>query len=248
MKTCVVFGGTRGIGASIANCFFNHQYNVAVFSRHQEHVTKFLDCYKHKDPKTLHIGDQAQLVGFVCDVTNGESVQEVINTVQKQLGPVNTLVNAAGINRDALLLQMKHNDMMAQINTNLVGTIHTCKAVLRSMMRNKTGCIINIGSVVGSTGNAGQCIYSATKAGLVGFSKSLAREVGSRGIRVNVIAPGFIKTDMTLETATEQLENTIPLRRFGETDEVADAALFLAKAKYITGQVLYVDGGLHTSF
>ncbi|KAM9386137.1 carbonyl reductase family member 4 isoform 1-T1 [Pholidichthys leucotaenia] len=184
-------------------------------------------------------------VAFSCDVSKEQDVQKTFETIHRSCGGISYLVNAAAINRDSLLLRTKAEDMVALLHTNLLGSMLTCRAALRSMLHAKEGAIINIGSVVGLKGNSGQCVYSATKAGLEGFTRSLAKEVASRNIRVNLLAPGFIRTDMTAELKEEDRERSIPLRRFGEPEEVAQAALFLLDSPYITGQVLVVDGGLH---
>ncbi|XP_044536134.1 3-oxoacyl-[acyl-carrier-protein] reductase isoform X2 [Gracilinanus agilis] len=179
-----------------------------------------------------------------CDVAKEEDVQKAFEEMETNLGPVNFLVNAAGINRDGLLLRTKTEDMVSQLHTNLLGSMLTCKAALRNMIQQQGGSIVNIGSVVGLKGNSGQCVYSASKGGLVGFSRSLAKEVARKKIRVNVIAPGFIHTDMTKGMKEEQLMKNIPLGRFGEPSDVAHAVIFLLETPYVTGHVLIVDGGL----
>lgn len=183
-------------------------------------------------------------MAFSCDVSKEQEVQKTFEAIQKSCGNITYLVNAAGINRDGLLLRTKPEDMVSVLHTNLLGTMLTCKAALRSMIHSKGAAIVNVGSVVGLKGNAGQCVYSASKAGLEGFTRSLAKEVASRNVRVNLLAPGFIRTDMTAGLQNDNRGRSIPLGRFGEPEEVAKAALFLLESPYITGQTLVVDGGL----
>jgi 3-oxoacyl-[acyl-carrier protein] reductase len=187
--------------------------------------------------------------GVVLDVASQESVDAVIADIEHAEGPIGILVNNAGITRDNLLLRMKPADWDATINTNLGSVFRLCKAVLRGMMKARYGRIINIASVVAAMGNAGQTNYAAAKAGIIGFSKSLAREVGSRNITVNVVAPGFIATDMTAGLAEEQrqqLVQQIALGRLGAVEDIANAVSFLASARagYITGETLHVNGGM----
>ena len=188
--------------------------------------------------------------GHVLEVTTPDSVTAVVEFIQQKFGPVSILVNNAGITRDNLLMRMKEEEWDAVINTNLSSVFRLSKACLRGMMKQRRGRIINISSVVGATGNPGQSNYAAAKAGIVGFSKSLAREVGSRGITVNTVAPGFIDTDMTRalpEQQREALQKEIALGRLGEAEEIARAVAFLASADaaYITGETLHVNGGMH---
>ncbi|MFN2309896.1 MAG: 3-oxoacyl-ACP reductase FabG [Gammaproteobacteria bacterium] len=188
--------------------------------------------------------------GKVLDVTDGAAIEALIKAVETEFGPVSILVNNAGITRDTLLMRMKDEDWDAVIDTNLSAVFRTSKAVLRGMMKARHGRIINIASVVGVSGNPGQANYAAAKAGMVGFSKSLAQEVGSRGITVNTVAPGFIDTDMTRALADGQraaLLANIPLGRLGAAEDIAQAVAFLASdaAAYITGTTLHVNGGLH---
>ncbi len=188
--------------------------------------------------------------GHVLEVTSSDSVAAIIDYVKNEYGAVSVLVNNAGITRDNLLMRLKEEDWDAVINTNLTSVFRLSKACLRGMMKLRKGRIINISSVVGATGNPGQSNYAAAKAGIVGFSKSLAREVGSRGITVNTVAPGFIDTDMTRALPDEQreaLQKEIALGRLGQAEEIAKAVAFLASADaaYITGETLHVNGGMY---
>jgi len=188
--------------------------------------------------------------GRVLDVANAESVENLIDGIAKEIGPISILVNNAGITRDNLLMRMKDEDWQAILDTNLTSVFRTSKAVMRAMMKARRGRIINIASVVGVTGNAGQANYAAAKAGIIAFSKSLAKEIGSRGITVNVVAPGFIDTDMTRalpDAARDALVGQIALGRLGEPADIARAVAFLAgpSAAYITGETLHVNGGMY---
>ncbi|KAG7488837.1 hypothetical protein MATL_G00038650 [Megalops atlanticus] len=232
-KLAVVFGGSRGIGQAVAQQLAARGHRVAVASRN-------LDAAR-ATVAMLRGGDH---VALCCDVSKEQEVQAVFAEIQKTCGNISYLVNAAGINRDGLLLRSRQEDMVSLLHTNLLGTMLTCRASLRSMLHCQGGAIINIGSIVGVKGHAGQCVYSATKAGLEGFTRSLAKELGSRNVRVNLVAPGFIRTDMTAGLQEEQLIRGVPLGRFGEPEEVAQAVLFLLEMPYVTGQVLLVDGGL----
>ncbi|XP_072016444.1 carbonyl reductase family member 4-like [Amphiura filiformis] len=237
---CVVYGGSRGIGKAIASAFLQDGFRVAIVARNVQHLEDTISELH----EFTHTEDQ--LLRFSCDITKEQDVIKTSEHIHHTVGAVSILVNSAGINQDSLLIKSKSTNIEDLIQTNLVGPMITCRTFLRGMMQRKDGCIINIGSIVGQRGNAGQTAYSASKAGLVGFTKSLAKEVKDRGIRVNLIAPGFIDTDMTKGIIKRQeLEKAIPLGRFGMASEVADAALFLAKSCYITGHVLNVDGGLN---
>ena len=190
--------------------------------------------------------------GYVLDVTDDEGIQQLVKEITDTHGGITVLVNNAGITRDNLLVRMKNEEWDDIINTNLSSVFRLSKVCLRQMMRKRHGRIISIGSVVGVSGNPGQANYGAAKAGLIGFSKSLAREVGSRGVTVNVVAPGFIETDMTDELPEDQRElllGQIPLRRLGKTEEIARSVAFLASsdAAYITGETLHVNGGMYMS-
>ncbi|KAL6107580.1 cbr4 [Pungitius sinensis] len=231
-RLAVVCGGSRGIGGAVARLLAQRGCRVAVVSRDEEAARAAV--------ASLHGVDH---VALSCDVSKEHEVQRSFETIQKTCGDVSYLVNAAGVNRDALLLRTKPEDMVSVLHTNLLGSMLTCRAALRSLLRTSGAAIVNIGSVVGLRGNAGQCIYGASKAGLQGFTLSLAKEVASRGVRVNLLAPGFIRTDMT-SGLPEAAARSVPLGRFGEPEEAARAALFLLESPYVTGQVLVVDGGL----
>lgn len=234
-ETALVTGASRGIGASIAQSLAGAGAYVIGTATTEEGA----------DSLSKALGDQGH--GAVLQVQSSESVKELMASLKSQ--PPSVLVNNAGITRDNLLMRMKDEEWDDLINTNLSGVFRLSKAVLRGMMKARHGRIISIASVVGAMGNPGQANYAAAKAGVVGFSKSLAKEVGSRGITVNVIAPGFIETDMTDALSDEQkgeLNGRIPLARLGQPDDIANAAVFLASsgAGYITGETMHVNGGM----
>jgi len=182
--------------------------------------------------------------GVKCDVSNYSSATSAIKETESHLGNIDILVNCAGISKDGLLVRFQEEDMKEVIDTNLVGSMYMCKAVSKGMIKKNKGAIINIGSVIGIHGNEGQSVYSASKAGIIGFTKSLAKELGHKGITVNVVAPGYIDTDMTKNMVKEKILPQISLNRFGTVEDVASSVLFLANSSYITGQILVVDGGL----
>lgn len=233
----LVTGASRGIGRAIAEQLAADDFFVigtATSDQGAEAIAAYL-------------GDTG--TGVKLNVADPSSIDAVIKTINDDLGAPNVLVNNAGITRDNLLMRMKDDEWDEIIATNLSSVFRMSKAVLRGMMKAKTGRIINISSVVGATGNAGQANYAAAKAGIVGFSKSLAKEVGSRGITVNTVAPGFIDTDMTRELPEEHkqaLLSSIPLGRLGDAKEIAYAVSYLAseRAAYITGETLHVNGGM----
>lgn len=228
-RVVLVTGGNRGIGAAVARAFAANGDTVAVASRSGE------------APEGT--------TGFVCDVSNTESVDACFDAVEQQLGPVEIAVANAGITRDGLIMRMSDADIDAVFNTNLFGAMRIARRAAKSMLRQKKGRIIFVGSVVGLLGSAGQTNYAASKSALVGLARSLAREVGARGITANVIAPGFVETDMTAELPDDRkaaIIGGVPLGRYAQPSEVADVAVFLASpgAAYITGAVIPVDGGL----
>jgi len=237
-KVAIVTGGSRGIGRAIAEALAGAGARVAVVARNGERASAVAS--------ELPGGGHA---GFACDVAEPAAVVSTLEAVESALGPVDVLVNNAGITRDNLLLRMKDEEFDEVIAANLKGAFNFTRAVSRGMMKRRDGSILNITSVVGILGNAGQANYAASKAGLIGLTKSVARELASRGVRCNAIAPGFITTDMTGELGDQQVEELkgrIPLGGFGAPADVASAARFLVGpgARYITGQVLAVDGGM----
>lgn len=240
-KVAIVTGASRGIGQAIAYELGKMGATVvgtATSDKGAEAISNFFE----------ENGITGK--GMKLDVSSQESVDEVTKTVNDEFGTPTVLVNNAGITRDNLLMRMKEDEWQDIMDTNLTSVFRMSKAVLRGMMKAKNGRIINIASVVGATGNPGQTNYSAAKAGMVGFTKSMAREVGSRGITVNAVAPGFIDTDMTRELPEEQrnaLLSSIPLGRLGSPAEIAAAVVFLATdaGGYITGETIHVNGGMH---
>ncbi len=233
----LVTGASRGIGKAIAEKLADDGFFVV--------GTATTD--KGADAISEYLGDNGK--GLTLNVADSQSVEAVITTINETYGAPLVLVNNAGITRDNLLLRMKDEEWDDIINTNLTSVFRMSKAVLRGMMKVRKGRIINISSVVGATGNAGQANYAAAKAGMLGFTKSMAKEVGSRSITVNTVAPGFIDTDMTKELAEDVKNNlvrSIPLARLGEASEIAHAVAFLASegAAYITGETLHVNGGM----
>lgn len=239
-KTAIVTGASRGIGAAIARKLCEAGANVALCSRSAEAVAAIADALN---------SEGYTAISTAADISQKSDVEALIKAVQERFSQIDILVNNAGITRDTLLMRLKDEDWHAVLQTNLTGTMYCTRAVLRPMIRQRSGRIINISSVIGVMGNAGQASYAAAKAGIIGFTKTIAREVGARGITVNAIAPGFITTDMTAqipEQHQKQLLELIPLRRFGSPEDVADAVYFLASdaARYITGQTLHVDGGM----
>ena len=240
-EIALVTGASRGIGKAIAVALGRQGATVVGTATSENGAEAITNYLKEEGIKGM---------GLALNVTSQESIDGVINTVAKEFGAPSILVNNAGITRDNLLMRMKDDEWNDIIDTNLSSVFRTSKACLRGMMKARKGRVINIASVVGETGNAGQTNYAAAKAGMIGFTKSMAREVASRGITVNAIAPGFIDTDMTKGLPDEQkqaLLGQIPLNRLGKPEEIAAAVAFLAshEAGYITGFTLDVNGGMH---
>ena len=236
-KTAVVTGGSRGIGRAIAYKLASMGADIAVIYAGNAEAAETV-CRRSAE----ETGVKAR--AYQCDVADFTAVKETMARIRADFGTVHILVNNAGITRDGLLASMKEEDYDAVVDTNLKGAFNMIRHCAGLFIRNREGCIINITSVAGLMGNAGQCNYSASKAGLIGLTKSVARELAPKGIRCNAIAPGFIATDMTGSQTDNPLLGTIPLGRMGEPEDVAEAAAYLATAKYVTGEVLRVDGGI----
>jgi 3-oxoacyl-[acyl-carrier protein] reductase len=236
-RNAVVTGSTRGIGRAVAEALAQSGARVAVVGREKEKASAV----------AAEIGGGA--AGFACDVSDTAAVAQLIADVEKEFGSIDILVNNAGITRDNLVMRLKDEDWNAVMSANLRGAFAAIRAASRGMMKKRSGRIINMASVVGLTGNKGQANYAASKAGLIALTKSVAKELGSRNILVNAIAPGFIETEMTdamTPEARAALNGLIPLERLGKTSDIASAVVFLASdhASYITGQVLVIDGGM----
>ncbi|GAA0789584.1 3-oxoacyl-[acyl-carrier-protein] reductase [Hathewaya limosa] len=240
-KVAIVTGGSRGIGKAIALRLAEKGFNIVVnYRKDNEALLQFIKEIESKGVTAMTIK---------ADVSNFNSVEEMFKQVMQHYGRIDVLVNNAGITKDTLLMRMKEEDFDSVIDVNLKGTFNCVRQVTPIMLKQKGGRVINISSVVGEVGNAGQVNYASSKAGIIGLTKSLAKELGSRGITVNAIAPGFIKTDMTdvlSDRVKEDIKNNIPLRKMGEARDVANLVAFLSSedASYITGQVINVDGGM----
>ena len=240
-KVVLVTGGSRGIGKEVAEIYAENGYDVVInYVSDRTDVEKIKKEFEEKKVKCLLIK---------ADVSNSEDVEKMIEEAIKEFGKIDVLVNNAGITRDTLLMRMSEEDFDKVIEINLKGTYLVTKQVTKYMMKKRQGSIINLASVVGVVGNAGQANYAASKAGIIGFTKSIAKELASRNIRVNVVAPGFIETDMTnilKDEVKENIGNQIPLKRMGTAREVAEVIYFLGtdKSSYITGQVINIDGGM----
>ena len=242
-KTALVTGASRGIGKAIALKFAQEGCDVA--------FTDLFDDEKMRETETELTALGVKAKGYASDASNFDDTDKVVDQVVKDFGRIDILVNNAGITKDTLLMRMTEEQWDAVINVNLKSVFNFTKAAQRIMLKQRAGSIINMSSVVGVSGNAGQSNYSASKAGIIGFTKSVARELGSRGVRSNAIAPGFIITEMTdriPEDARKAWEAAIPLKRGGTTDEVAGVALFLASdlSSYVSGQVIQVCGAMNT--
>ncbi|CUP08046.1 MAG: 3-oxoacyl-[acyl-carrier-protein] reductase [Clostridium baratii] len=240
-KCAIVTGASRGIGRAIAKKLASLGANIVL-------------NYRSNDEEALKVKDELISYGvdvflYKCDISDFNAVEEMIKASKEKFGKVDIMINNAGITKDTLLLRMKEEDFDKVIEVNLKGVFNCLKAITPVMIRQKCGKIVNLSSVVGLVGNAGQVNYAASKAGVIGMTKSLAKEVGSRGITVNAVAPGFIDTDMTEvlgEKFKEEAKKSIPLKRLGKPEDVAGAVAYLVgnEASYITGQVLNVDGGM----
>lgn len=240
-KLALITGGTRGIGKQIALTFAKEGYDIAINYRTENDDLK--------NTKREIESNNVKCFAVQGDVTKFEDCEKFVKQIVEEFGNIDVLVNNAGITRDTLLMRMKEEDFKQVIDTNLVGTFNVTKNVISYMMKARNGRIINISSVVGISGNAGQTNYAASKAGIIGFTKSLAKEVASRNITVNAVAPGFIETQMTAvlkEDIKEEIAKKIPLKRMGTPQDVANAVKFLASSdsSYITGQVIHIDGGM----
>lgn len=240
-KTALVTGGTRGIGRAIVDALANAGAHVAFTYRSSSETAEAV--------RAELTGRGVEALAIQGDAADPEHANDAIQQVMDTWGSLDTLVLNAGITKDGLMIRMSEEDWDAVLDTNLKGAFHFCKAAYRPMMKQRSGSIITIASVVGVMGNAGQANYAASKAGLIGFTKSLARELAGRGVRANVVAPGYIATDMTAamgDAAQDAMKGQIPLGRVGNPEDVAAAVAFLASdvSTYITGHVLHVDGGL----
>lgn len=240
-KTAVITGGSRGIGSAIALKLAELGANIAINYTSAPHKAEEVVALVRQ------MGREA--IAIRADVSDGEQVQNMMKEVEEKFSTIDILVNNAGITRDTLLMKMKDEDWDQVMAINLKGTYNCTKAVTRKMMKQRSGKIVNIASVVGVMGNVGQANYAASKAGIIGFTKSVAKELATRGINVNAVAPGFIQTEMTdvlSDEVKEALLNSIPMRQLGTPEDVANVVAFLCSddARYITGQVIHVDGGM----
>ena len=240
-KVVLVTGGSRGIGREVAEVYAENGYDVVInYVSDKTDVEGIKKEFEEKGVKCLLVK---------ADVSKAEDVEKMVESAIAEFGEIDVLVNNAGITRDTLLMRMSEEDFDKVIEINLKGTYLVTKAVTKYMMKKRSGSIINLASVVGVVGNAGQCNYSASKAGIIGFTKSVAKELASRNIRANAVAPGFIATDMTSvlsDSVKENINAQIPLKRMGTAKEVAEVIYFLGseKSSYITGQVINIDGGM----
>ena len=238
-KIAIVTGASQGIGKTTAELFSKSGAHVVCIARNEEKIKNLANIISKNGHSASYI---------TCDISDSDLLQNTVKSVINDYGKIDILINNAGITRDSLVLRMKNHQWDEVLNTNLKGAFYATKSVLRSMMKNKYGRIINITSIVGLQGNSGQSNYSASKAGLIGFSQSVAKEVASRGITINCIAPGWIETEMTNNLSQDiksEIIKNIPIGKTGTTEDIAYTALFLAskESKYITGQTITVDGG-----
>jgi 3-oxoacyl-[acyl-carrier protein] reductase len=243
-KKAIITGGTAGIGKEIALVFGKHGADVAIFGTNAERAAQVID-----ELKAVQCRPEQTFEALIVNVSDKKSVEDAVQSLLARWGQVDILVNNAGITRDGLLMKMSEEDWDAVLDVNLKSVYNTCQTLVRPMLKAKGGKIINISSVVGLTGNAGQVNYAASKSGMIGFTKALAQELASRNICVNCIAPGFIATRMTdalTEPQREGILKKIPMGRMGNPNDIAQAAVFLASplSDYITGQVITVDGGM----
>jgi len=243
-KKAIITGATKGIGKAIAIAFVKHGADVAVFATNQDRLNQV-----QKELEDIKVDSNQKITTKKVDVSKYLDVEKASLEVINEFGHVDTLVNNAGITKDALLMKMSEEDFDRVVDVNLKSIYNTCKVLIRPMMKNNKSKIINISSIVGLIGNFGQTNYAASKAGMIGFTKSLAKEVASKNVNVNAIAPGFIETEMTQkipEKIKELMLKNIPLKRFGKPEDIAKMVMFLASddSDYITGQVFTVDGGM----
>lgn len=237
-EVALITGSSRGIGLEIAKDLAQKGYQVILNSR-----SPIAD-----DVLQQFEGVEVPVAQVTGDVSDFDKAKEIVDEVFRTFGRIDVLINNAGITRDGLLMGMKEEDYDSVLDTNLKGTFNMCRHITRPMLKQRSGAIINMSSVVGVMGNAGQVNYAASKAGVIGLTKALAREIGSRHITVNAIAPGYIETDMTdglSDKVKKAMLDQIPLKRFGQTEEIASTVEFLIKNKYVTGQVIEVNGGLN---
>ena len=238
-KTVIITGASTGIGAELVKTFAKYGSNVILLSRSLDKMNSLISNIKSNEKQILK--------AYKIDISNEESVKTIFEEINSSYEKIDILINNAGITSDNLLMTMKTNQWTDVINTNLNGCFFCCRAISKKMIKQKSGKIINISSIIGEVGNKGQSNYAASKAGIIGLTKSLAKELASRRINVNAINPGYIDTDMTKDLKNKNdFLNNIPLKRFGNCNDVSEVACFLAsdKSNYITGQVINVDGGL----
>ena len=236
-KTAIITGASRGIGAAIAEKFAALGANIAVIYAGNESAAQAV-CNKCRQDFSI------RAEAYRCDVADFQAAKETVAQIKKDFGAAHILVNNAGITRDNLIAMMREEDFDQVLNTNLKGAFNMIRHCTGLFLRSREGCIINISSVSGLMGNAGQSNYAASKAGLIGLTKSVAKELAPKQIRCNAIAPGFIATDMTRDQTDSPLLSMIPLGRMGKPEDIAEAAAYLAQASYVTGEVLRVDGGI----